>query len=329
MNNVAESNVHQCVDADMIQHAAELESQVACSSLDDTQGDRSTMLEPDAAFGVIEQSWVYQSIFESVGEGVAVLDQTLHYTHWNQAMVRIFQCPREEVVGASQRPWELFPDWYNQEAIRMMRQALKGEMTQRENVPYQLSDGEQRFYSESYFPLRDPGGQIHGVIDVLRDVTTLVQSVVSRARQRHRIIMAQQQVLRELSTPIIPVWTPAEGNGEGIILMPLIGNIDAIRARDILRSLLGGISTYNAGIVILDLTGVPTMSTEVANGLDKAFRAAQLKGTRVIITGTTERVAETMGDLGIAWEGIQTLRDLQTGLVFALRSIGIALKIKR
>lgn len=278
---------------------------------------------------IIDEAWVYQSIFESVGEGVAVLDQTLYYTHWNQVMARIFQRPREDVVGASQHPWELFPDWYNQEAVHMMRQALEGEETQRENVPYQMSDGEQRFFSESYFPLRDPTGQIHGVIDVLREVTTLVQSVVSRARQRHRIIMAQQQVLRELSTPVIPVWTPQEGQGEGIILMPLIGNIDAIRARDILRALMRGISTYRASVVILDLTGVPTMSTEVANGLDKAFRAAQLKGTRVIVTGVTEQVAETMGDLGIRWENIQTLSDLQTGLVVALHNIGIVLKDKR
>jgi PAS domain S-box-containing protein len=276
---------------------------------------------------VIDENWVYQSIFESVGEGVAVLNQTLHYTHWNQAMAHIFQRPGEEVIGAQQYPWELFPDWYDQEAIQMLHQALEGETVQRENVPYQLANGEQLFFSESCFPLHNPQGQVYGVIEVLRDVTTLVQSVISRARQRHRIIMAQQQVLRELSTPIIPVWT--QDKGKSIILMPLIGNIDAIRARDILRALLTGLSDHHASVVILDLTGVPTMSTEVAQGLDKAFQAAQLKGARVIITGITERVAEAMGDLGITWENIQTSSDLQTGLVIALHSIGITLKDKR
>lgn len=321
MDKSATSNPLQRAGTDTGQRIVDLESAGAPHGSFDA--DQSPPMP------LMDEAWVYQSIFESVGEGVAVLDQALHYTHWNQAMVRIFQRPRADIVGASQHPWELFPDWYNQEAIHMMRQALEGEETQRENVPYQMSDGEQRFFSESYFPLRDPTGQIHGVIDVLREVTTLVQSVVSRARQRHRIIMAQQQVLRELSTPIIPVWTPQEGQGEGIILMPLIGNIDAIRARDILRALMRGISTYHASVVILDLTGVPTMSTEVANGLDKAFHAAQLKGTHVIITGITEQVAEAMGDLGIIWENIQTLRDLQTGLVVALHNIGIVLTDKR
>jgi rsbT co-antagonist protein RsbR len=110
-----------------------------------------------------------------------------------------------------------------------------------------------------------------------------------------------------------------------IIVMPLIGSIDSMRARDITRSLLAGISTHRAKVVILDVTGVSVIDSGVANHLNKTIQAARLKGARTIITGISDAVAETVVDLGIDWSGITTLSDLQTGLVTALGSLGVKL----
>jgi len=76
-------------------------------------------------------------------------------------------------------------------------------------------------------------------------------------------------------------------------------------------------------VVILDITGVPIVDSGVASHPNKTIQAARLKGTRTIVTGISDAVAETIVDLGIDWQGIETLSDLQTGLVTALNSLGI------
>lgn len=110
-----------------------------------------------------------------------------------------------------------------------------------------------------------------------------------------------------------------------IIVMPLIGNIDSIRARDITRSLLAGIGQHRAKIVILDVTGVSLMDTGIVNHLNKTIQAARLKGAQTIVTGISDAVAESVVDLGIDWSDITTLSDLQTGLMMALGALGYQL----
>ncbi len=112
---------------------------------------------------------------------------------------------------------------------------------------------------------------------------------------------------------------------ERIIIVPLVGVIDSQRARETTRALLAGIGEYRAQVVILDITGVPLVDSGVAAHLDKTMQAARLKGARAIITGVSDAVAETIVDLGIDWSGIETRRDLQTGLRAALGSMGIKL----
>ena len=127
------------------------------------------------------------------------------------------------------------------------------------------------------------------------------------ARLQQEVIEAQRHALEELSTPIIPIL-------EGVIVMPLIGSIDMMRARDVTRNLLAGIREHHAKVVILDITGVPIVDSGVAAYLNKTIQAARLKGARTIVTGVSDAVAETIVDLGIDWSGIETLGDLQTGL---------------
>ncbi|MBN1810677.1 MAG: substrate-binding domain-containing protein [Anaerolineae bacterium] len=195
-------------------------------------------------------------------------------------------------------------------------------------------------------PLRDEKGEIIGTFGISRDITEMkeAQAALEKAyaevgrqvaertaelkhevEERERaqaeslhlqqeVIEAQQQAIRELSTPIIPVL-------EGVIVMPLIGSIDTTRARDITRSLLAGIRTHSAKVVILDITGVPIVDSGVAAYLNKTIQAARLKGARAIVTGISEAVATTIVDLGIDWSGVETLSDLKTGLRAAIAGI--------
>jgi anti-anti-sigma regulatory factor/putative methionine-R-sulfoxide reductase with GAF domain len=140
------------------------------------------------------------------------------------------------------------------------------------------------------------------------------QAQEENIRLQQEVIEAQQQSIQELSTPIIPVF-------DGVIVMPLIGSIDTMRAQAVTRGLLTGIRENRAEVVILDITGVPMVDSGVAAYLNRTIQAARLKGAHAIVTGISEAVAETIVDLGIDWSEIETLKDLQTGLRVALQKL--------
>jgi anti-anti-sigma regulatory factor len=147
---------------------------------------------------------------------------------------------------------------------------------------------------------------------IIQDISERKRAEAERADLQKQVIEAQRATLRELSAPIIPV-------AKNIIVLPLIGNIDTQRARDITRALLAGTTNHQAKAVIIDITGVPVVDSGVADHLNKTIQAVRLKGARTIITGISNAVAETIVDLGIDWDDVVTLRDLQTGLAAALR----------
>jgi ABC-type sugar transport system substrate-binding protein/anti-anti-sigma regulatory factor len=163
---------------------------------------------------------------------------------------------------------------------------------------------------------------LEGMMDGLNILPGMVRGLAesNRAQQQlqQQVIEAQQQSIQELSTPVIPVL-------DEMIVMPLIGSIDSMRARDITRSLLAGISAHRAKVVILDVTGVSTMNTGIVNHLNRTIQAARLKGAQTIVTGISDTAAELIVDLGIDWSGITTLSDLQSGLMVALDSLGFKL----
>ncbi len=184
-----------------------------------------------------------------------------------------------------------------------------------ETVPL---DDEIRTKYTVKFPLYDEAGNINAVGGITTDITDRKRAEAERARLQQKVIEAQQQALKELSTPIIPVM-------EGIIIMPLIGSIDTERAREITRAMLSGITKYRAQVVILDITGVSVVDSGVADHLNKTIQAARLKGSRTIVTGISDAVAETVVDLGIDWSDLDTVRDLQTGLSIAVQDLDISL----
>lgn len=140
-------------------------------------------------------------------------------------------------------------------------------------------------------------------------------------RQLTEAIESQSQLLetiRELGAPLIPL-------AEGIVVLPLIGHIDPQRAQSIMESLLTGIATHQAEVVLMDITGVATVDTGVANSLLQAAQAARLLGAHVILVGVRPEVAHTLVNLGIELKGISTFASLQTGIEAALAMRGFAI----
>jgi rsbT co-antagonist protein RsbR len=135
------------------------------------------------------------------------------------------------------------------------------------------------------------------------------------AFERERVIRQQQEAIRELSTPVLQIR-------ERLLLLPIIGVIDTQRARLITESLLLSIRANRAKVVVMDVTGVATIDSKVANHLLQTVAAARLMGALVIVTGLTSEVAQSLVTLGIELSTLNTVGDLQGGLEEAERLLG-------
>ncbi|WP_437494216.1 PAS domain S-box protein [Sorangium sp. So ce1014] len=160
-------------------------------------------------------------------------------------------------------------------------------------------------------PILDVSGESVLVIAEGYDVTELRRAEAERAALQEQMIDAQEATIRELSTPLIPL-------DAGILVMPLVGRLDRVRIEQLLERLLRGVVAQRAATVILDVTGVPVVDTEIADSLLRAAQAVKLLGAEVILTGVGPEVAQTMVGIGIDLREIVTLSSLQSGLHHAL-----------
>jgi rsbT co-antagonist protein RsbR len=134
-------------------------------------------------------------------------------------------------------------------------------------------------------------------------------------KAREQIILRQQQELLELSTPVVQLW-------EGVLALPLIGTLDSARTQVVMESLLQKIVDTGASIAIIDITGVPTVDTLVAQHLLKTIAAARLMGADCIISGIRPQIAQTIVHLGVNLEDVVTKATLADAFVVALKRTG-------
>jgi rsbT co-antagonist protein RsbR len=138
------------------------------------------------------------------------------------------------------------------------------------------------------------------------------------AQLQGEVIDQQVSTLQELSTPIVPIY-------EGVLVLPMIGNIDSNRASRIMEDLLEQISVNNADVVILDITGVPLIDTGVANYILQTARAVRLLGSQVVLVGIGADIAQTIVQLGIDLNMITTRANLRAGFEYALNQLGFGI----
>jgi rsbT co-antagonist protein RsbR len=134
-------------------------------------------------------------------------------------------------------------------------------------------------------------------------------------RSRDQIVARQQQELLELSTPVITLW-------EGVLALPLIGTLDSMRSQVVMESILQKIVDTGATVAIIDITGVPTVDTLVAQHLMKTIAAARLIGADCIISGIRPQIAQTIVHLGIDLSNVTTKATLADAFLVALERTG-------
>ena len=136
-------------------------------------------------------------------------------------------------------------------------------------------------------------------------------------KSREEIVRRQQEELLELSTPVVKLW-------EGILALPIIGTLDSARTQVVMESLLQAIVQTNSRVAIIDITGVPTVDTVVAQHLLKTVTAARLMGADCIISGVRPQIAQTIVHLGINLLDVTTKSTLAAAFSVALQRLGIA-----
>jgi len=158
---------------------------------------------------------------------------------------------------------------------------------------------------------------LNEVLDVYEPAANRIANTVavSFVQERERVIRQQQDALLELSTPVLQVR-------EQLLILPIIGVLDAQRARQLTEQLLSGIRTHRARVVVIDITGVPEIDEAVANNLVQTVDASRLMGAAVIITGLSSDIAQTLVTIGVDLGKMNTVGDLQGGIEEAERQLG-------
>jgi len=253
------------------------------------------------------------AIFDQAPFGLGLLGPQGHFLRTNAALHSLLGRSGAELAelrfAELTHPEEAAAD---SEAFQSM---LLGQsrLFQREKR-YRHADGRYLWVWVTALALLDPesrvfGGSLTYVIDInsrKEAELALRQKVETEARLR-----AQEALLDELSTPLIPIT-------DKVMVMPLIGRIEPARAERILHTLLDGIAQARAHTAIIDITGVRQVDAGVADMLMKAARAVRLLGAQVILTGIRAEMALTLVSLSADMSGLVTRGTLQSGIAYAL-----------
>jgi rsbT co-antagonist protein RsbR len=158
---------------------------------------------------------------------------------------------------------------------------------------------------------------LNRVLDAYEPAANRIANTVAVGfvQERERIIRQQQEAIRELSTPVLQVR-------EQLLILPIIGVLDNQRARQVTEQLLRAIRANRAKVVVIDITGVPTIDSTVANHLVQTVDASGLMGASVIITGLSSEIALTLVTIGLDLSKMNAVGDLQGGIEEAERLLG-------
>jgi rsbT co-antagonist protein RsbR len=167
---------------------------------------------------------------------------------------------------------------------------------------------------------RDLGKNQDKLFDTIWAATELLDNLALKTTDyyiatREELISRQQQELLELSTPVVKLW-------DGILALPVIGTLDSARTQVVMENLLQTVVSTNSKFAIIDITGVPTVDTLVAQHLLKTITAARLMGAECIISGIRPQIAQTIVHLGINLEDVITRAKLSDAFALALQMSG-------
>jgi len=252
----------------------------------------------------------YRRYFDFAQIGMTVTSPETGWVEFNQRLCEQLGYSPEEMTAtnwvALTHPEDVSLD------MDLFNQLIRGEI-QRYSLDKRFvrKDGSTMYGNILIQGVYRPDGSFDHLFGFLHDITERWEGEKERLALKQEIIEAQKRALRELSTPLIPV-------AKHVLVMPLVGTIDNVRAQAVLEALLDGVTRYQARMTILDITGVQVMDNEVTNAIIQAARAVNLLGAQAILTGIQPGIAKTLVDLQADLSTVMTLSTVREGISYAL-----------
>ncbi|MCT0224610.1 PAS domain S-box protein [Synechococcus sp. CS-1328] len=226
------------------------------------------------------------------------------------------------------------PDYAQSEEYTEFWRSVSSGVIQHGRFRRITKDGDDIWLQSTYTPIFNPDGELIKIVKFAYDVTTSVRQskelelaleeshrakeleiALAKVNEAEKARREMDLAIQEISTPVTPIW-------EGILLLPLVGILDSTRASSIMTKSLEMISQKRAKIFVLDISGVATVDTAVANQLIKITKATQLMGCDAIISGLSPAIARTIVELGVNVGEIRTTATLRDAFETALTSLG-------
>ena len=285
------------------QHIAQLNQRVADLERELEQAHQNEITLRD-------ESRRFRALLEASPDAIVFYDNEGKTQYINSSFTRIFGWNQEELLG---KRIDFVPPESGSETQDAIRELFSRSSKTVSFGARRLTKAGQTIDVEINAALaiaRDDS--IRGMIVSLRDVTAQKRTEIERMQLQEELLRIQAAALAELSTPLIPI-------SDDIVVMPLIGTIDANRIGQMIDKLAHDLTVTRARAVILDITGVPVVDTHVASGLIQATQVLRLLGSQVIITGVRPEVAQTLVTIGVVLDEIVTRSTLQSGIGYAMQ----------
>ncbi|WP_050429748.1 PAS domain-containing protein [Chondromyces crocatus] len=255
-----------------------------------------------------------QRVIDTIPDPIFVKDRQHRWIAVNEAYCGLHGREAEELLGRSD------PDYHPAEEATVFwehddRVFASGAPDENEEVVTN-AEGALRTIWTRKFPLRDEAGEVAGLCGIITDVTRMKERLQEAERleadhlKQQATIDAQATLIDRMAMPVLQIW-------EGILLMPVIGEISHLRAALALENLMESVARDQARFLLLDLTGVPIIDTAIAHYIVKAVKAVELLGCACALVGIGPEIAKTLVHLEVDLGRVVTHGTLQSGLAHA------------
>jgi rsbT co-antagonist protein RsbR len=287
-----------------------VETRAALESAQKRIAELEARIEAEAKEREAYPHWAL-ALLDSANIGLWEWDITIDKITWSDAVLTTFGVTRETFVGTLEAYMGLLHEDDRATVSQRVEQAFADEAPAY-FIEHRLvrPDGEERVLSAHGYLFRDTSGKPYRLCGIVQDVTEQKRKEDERAAMQQQIIDSQRENLRQLGAPIIPL-------AANTLAMPLVGTLTPERAQIVTETLLHAVTERGAEFVILDVTGVPSVDTEVADGLLRVAQAVRLLGAEVALTGMQPGVARALVELGVDMSAFVTKADLQGGIAWA------------
>jgi PAS domain S-box-containing protein len=256
-----------------------------------------------------EQLRTFQTLVENAPDGITIVALDGHLRYANPAFKQ-FLGYGEATIGMHMT--EFRPNAQQSELQQVMQQ-IHAQGVWRGRQVYQKQNGESFAAHVAAFLIYNEQAQPYALMGIHRDMTEQDQQEYERTALQQQLIDAQQNAIRQLSSPLLPLT-------DSVIALPLIGAIDSRRAQQVMETLLEGVVQYQAEVALIDITGIEVVDTQVAQALMRAAQAVRLLGAQVILTGIQPQIAQTLVHLGVDLREITAFGSLQAGIAAVLHT---------